>query len=144
MRALRLFALLSLTGCASTVTLYPTNPSAQGGGVLKATMHETDLGAGPIKVVMPGGEVLAGRYRIDPGMSLGYGNFCATAFGRCHRPFSNGFGVFGSLDARSVAIADLAGRQGTTMHCEVLNNSHTGHGDGTCRTSTGASYQVHY
>ena len=144
MKALRLLALLSLTGCASTVTLYPTNPSAQGGGALKATMHETEMGAGPIRVAMPGGEVLAGRYRIDPGMSLGYGNVCATAFGACHRPFSNGLGMFGSVDARSLATADLTGPGGTTMHCEVLNNSHTGHGEGTCRTSAGATYQIRY
>jgi hypothetical protein len=139
-----LIALVGLAGCAATVRLYPANQVAQAGGTLSATTNETDMGSGPIKVTMPGGEVLKGRYSIDPGFSTGYGNIYASAFGGSHRPFSNAFRSWASPDARSTATASLVGRNATTMKCEIENNNFTGHGDGECQTSTGAIYRIHY
>lgn len=144
MKDIGLLTFVLLAGCAATARLYPANPAAQVGGTLEASTRETEMGSGPIRVTMPDGEILKGRYSIDPGFSTGDGNINVSAFGGSHRPFSNAFGSWGSADARSTATATLIGRRATSMKCEVVNNNYTGHGDGACRTSSGAIYKIAY
>ena len=40
--------------------------------------------------------------------------------------------------------ADMMSAQGTTAHCEFLNNNLNGHGHGSCRLSDGAVYRMQY
>lgn len=39
---------------------------------------------------------------------------------------------------------DMMGPQGTTAHCEFLNNNFNGHGHGSCRLSDGSVYRMQY
>lgn len=49
-----------------------------------------------------------------------------------------------SINAGGDGEADIMSPQGTTAHCEFLNNNFTGHGHGTCRLSHGALYRMQY
>lgn len=70
-----------LTDCAGTVTLYPENDIAQKTGVITAEIPNYGVGSGPIKLVMPDGEVLTGQYTVLVGGSANFGSVFASALG---------------------------------------------------------------
>ncbi len=123
-----LFGLLLLTGCTGTAMVAPLNPEAQQLGTPVVEFTRTGFGHGPVKVTMPGGEVLVGQFQIaeDGAFVTAFNSrgFSSTAFA------SSGGGNFWAM----------ATGPKTTLACR--GDVSFGHGGGECRTPQGAAYQV--
>ncbi|MHB8815463.1 MAG: hypothetical protein ACYDAE_19640 [Steroidobacteraceae bacterium] len=113
---------LALAACATEreARLYPLNAPAVPGGVLSAAFNAQGVGHGSVVVDMPGNRMLTGEYSIVRG------------------------GVVGAFMAdRGHGTASAYG-DGISISCDFENDNLSGHGDGTCRTSRGATYRLQY
>jgi hypothetical protein len=139
-------ALASLTGCAGFITIereghfYPSDQIAAKTGVLTAHMVGHGELHGTVQLPMPNGELLQGEYSIVADGAVGSGLTLASN--------GRGFGI-GSFGGETMAgsgngMMVLQGNRGTSLSCEFQNNNLTGHGYGTCQSSTGGHYRVTY
>jgi hypothetical protein len=126
--------------------------------LLEFRYTNTGSGTGPITVTMSDGEVLTGEYTTtSSGITQTVSNAAAqgTAAGNAfdsngNMAISNGTGTaFASGTSTTVGgtgggIANLIGNKGTAMKCTYSINSLTGAGAGTCDTSKGEEYQIHF
>jgi len=143
-RSFVVLSLLALTSCAATATLYPANDAATKMGPLQATITRTGTGSGPITVTLPDGEVLNGRYSVNVGGSMGFGSLYGSVYGANGYASGSAFSSTYMVPNSSGGAADLMGPKGTTAHCEFMNNNWSGHGNGACQLSNGATYRVQY
>jgi hypothetical protein len=132
-------AVVSLGACTVSGNMYPLNPNAQALGAPRFEFVRQGTDNGPVKVTMPDGEVLQGRYQVarDATLGLGFGNFSAFGTRGAVSGFSNAtvVGVGGGT-----AFASAIGPK-TTINCQLTVDL-GGHGGGMCATPQGAQYQV--
>ena len=119
-------SLLALAACTDTGTLTPLNGQAQEIGVPQIEFRR-GLPQGPVKVTMPDGEVLNGRFAVAQG-----GGF-ATVYG------TGGVATATAVGAGGNVFISASGPR-TSMTCQAQVGF--GHGGGICRTVSGAEYQV--
>ena len=134
---------LLLCSCVDHPIAFPANDLAQAAGniTVDATMY--GAGAGPITFHMPDGESLTGRYSVLYGGSVGFGSVYGSVYGTGGSASGSAFSTMGTISRTNPAMADAAGPK-TTIHCEVLLSALTGHGNGACKTLTGALYRVQF
>lgn len=139
-----LLASASLSGCAMPIYVYPANDQARSLGNLKVELTSYGMGAGPFKVYMPDGEVLIGRYSVISGGYTGFGGLYGSVYGSGGSAAGSAFSTTSVMSNSSPAIADASGPR-TTIHCEALNNTLNGHGNGACETIPGgARYRIQF
>lgn len=151
-------AILSLTACEMTVAAYPTNKAAMKRQITEFKYTDTGMGSGPVKVTMSDGEILQGEYTtVSSGMTQTFSQATAQGYATGSSFDSNGNSSFGTATSTASAngssltiggtgggIANLVGNKGTAMKCNYSTNSLTGSGAGTCDTSKGEQYQIHF
>lgn len=143
-RPLVLLAALLLSGCVTHPLAIPDNEAARTIGVLRVDLVQAGMGAGPFAVYMPDGEVLKGRYSVNLGGSVGFGQLYGSVYGSGGYASGSAFSTSTAFSMSSGAVADAIGPKGTTIHCEVVNGNYTGHGNGVCKLSNGALYRIQY
>jgi hypothetical protein len=136
-------AALALAGCVTHPSSFPANEQARTLGNLRVDMTIYGVGAGPVTVHMPDGETLVGRYSVNVGGVVGFGSVYGAAYGNGGYASGSAFGSSSMIAMSSPGIADATGPK-TTIHCEVMNNNYTGHGNGACQTDKGALYRIQY
>jgi hypothetical protein len=136
-------AALLLAGCVTHPSAFPANDQARALGNLRVDMTIYGTGSGPVTVYMPDGEVLRGRYSVNVGGVVGFGSVYSAAYGSGGAVAGSAVGSSSFIAVSSPATADAAGPK-TTIHCEVMNNNYTGHGNGACQTEKGALYRIQY
>jgi hypothetical protein len=140
-------ASLLVAGCvtiARDVQMYPDNEAAHALGPLHGKIVGHGNLNGTATMSLPGGELLQGRYSISHGGGTGVGSTYASVYG------PGGFAA-GSAVSTSTFVsgsgngeADMMSPQGTTAHCEFINDNFNGHGHGACRLSGGELYRMQY
>lgn len=136
---------LFASGCVErTLTLYPDNDAARTLGPLQATILGHGNLHGTITMRLPSGEVLQGRYSIAAGGGVGIGSLYASVYGPGGSASASGVSTSTSVSRTGFGEADMMSPQGTTGHCEFVNNNFNGHGHGACRLSDGAVYRMQY
>ncbi len=91
----------ALAGCVAGGTLYPANDLARTLGVLQARITKAGMGSGPISITMPNGEVLAGRYSVNVGGSVGFGSVYSSVYGAGGSATGSGFGYSSAISTGS-------------------------------------------
>jgi hypothetical protein len=124
--------------------LYPDNALAAKTGVLQGRFVGHGNLHGTMEVTMPDGELLQGEYSVVAGGAVTVGNTFASVSGGRGSLTGTGTGVGLAMAAGGQGQASLYGNRGTIVHCEFANNNITGHGYGTCETSSGARYRMEY
>lgn len=137
-------AALLLAGCAITrrPQLVPENEAARAQGPLRATL--VGRRHGDMRLALPDGELLSGRYSIASRGKAGLGtqyDYAAVAGGA---PRDSAFGASAALAASGVGTAEMTSRTGVRARCEFVDNVFTGHGSGSCELSTGAVFRMRY
>ena len=143
-----LVALIALaSGCITverSLTLYPDNDAAHVLGPLQAKIVGHGHLHGTISMPMPNGQVLQGRYSISADGAVAIGTLYASVYGTGGAASGSGVSTSTAVSRRGVGEADMMSPQGTTAHCEFVNDNFTGHGHGACRLSDGAVYRMQY
>jgi hypothetical protein len=124
--------------------LFPANDAGTKAGPLTARMVGHGGGNGTFSMTLPSGEMLVGRYSINVGGSMGFGSLYASVYGSGGSAFGSATTTSFAIPNGSPGIADVISPQGTTAHCEFMNNNMVGHGNGVCQFSTGALYRMQY
>jgi hypothetical protein len=135
---------LAVAGCTGKAELYPANDTARAVGPLKANFQRAGVGSGAIRLQLPDGEVLTGRYSVNVSGASSFGSIYATAYGTGGAASAVGSSSAFAIPNGSPGFADLYGPKGTGAQCEFFNNNLTGHGNGACRLSTGAVYRMQF
>lgn len=140
-KAVACFTLIAgaLGACSRDARLYPANELA-GKGLLQAKFTDSGLGKGPVKIVMPDGEVLTGEFTTMDTTTYGFGTVFASV-GR-----SSGFasGSSAAISGSMPGIVNAIGPNGTTLKCDYTVNTFTSSGAGVCQTSSGAVYDLQF
>lgn len=134
---------LSLGGCVGHPMAFPANDQARAIGNLRIEIKMYGTGSGPVKVTMPDGEVLVGRYSVNVGGSMSFGSIYGSVYGAGGYVGASGYTQSTNMAVSSPGVVDASGPK-TTMQCEVMNNNMTGHGNGACRLDNGALYRIQY
>lgn len=138
--------LLATSGCTveRAVTLYPDNDAARALGALQAKIVGHGHLHGTITMPLRDGQVLQGRYSIAAGGGVEVGSLYASVYGTGGSASESGVSTSTSVSRTGFGEADMMSPQGTTGHCEFVNNNFDGHGHGACRLSDGAVYRMQY
>jgi hypothetical protein len=91
---------------------------------------------------LPDGQVLQGRYSISHGGGFGVGSVYASVYGPRGTASGSAVGTSTFVSGEGFGEADMMSPQGTTAHCDFLNDNFNGHGHGACRLSNGALYRM--
>ena len=138
-------AFLLVAGCVErTLQLYPDNDAAHALGPLQAKALGHGNLNGTITMSLPNGEVLQGRYSINAGGGFGVGSVYSSVYGIGGSGSGSAVQTSAFISGSGAGEADMMRPQGTTAHCEFLNNNFNGHGHGACRLSGGALYRMQY
>jgi hypothetical protein len=152
-RATHLVATCAIVGMLSaapgctverTLTLYPDNDAAHALGALQATIVGHGNLHGTITMPLPNGQLLQGRYSIAAGGGVEVGSLYASIYGTGGSASASGVSTSTSVSRAGFGEADMMSSQGTTAHCEFVNDNFHGHGHGACRLSNGAVYRMQY
>ena len=134
---------LLVVSCTITrdVTMYPDNGAAHALGPLRAKIVGHGNLNGTATMSLPNGQFLQGRYSISHGGSMSVGSVYTSVYGS-----ASGSGVQTSMSysGQGYGEANMMSRQGTTAHCEFLNDNFNGHGHGACRLSDSSLYRMQY
>ena len=131
-------ATLLLAGCSREARMYPSNNSAAGGGLIKASFVDYGLGKGPITAVLPDGEQMTGEYSTQDNAVYGFGSIIAQAGSTT----ASGSMSSVSMGGSQRGVASLFGNLGTTMQCEYFVNIMTSSGQGN-RVNAFDQYPLH-
>jgi hypothetical protein len=139
-------ASLLVAGCvvARDLELYPDNDAAHALGPLHAKIIGHGNLHGTAAMSLPNGQVLQGRYSISAGGGFGVGSVYASVYGPGGSASGSAVSTSASVSREGFGEADMMSPQGTTAHCEFVNNNFNGHGHGACRLSDGALYRMQY
>jgi hypothetical protein len=137
---------LLVEGCviARDVQMYPDNEAAHTLGPLHARIVGHGNLNGTATMSLPDGQLLQGRYSISHGGSMGVGSVYASVYGPGGSASGSGVQTSMSFSGQGFGEADMISPQGTTAHCEFLNDNFNGHGHGACRLSDGSLYRMQY
>jgi hypothetical protein len=144
MRLLMIAAGLAMAGCASTgapvvesAALTPLNQAATEIGSPKIDYISGGTGAGQVTVHMPDGETLSGHYKYaeEGGFVTGEN----TALGPTGIISADGTAYF--ADSGNNVWVSASGPK-TRLTCDAQLG--LGHGEGICKTNTGAAYRLAY
>lgn len=138
--------LLAPSGCTveRAVTLYPDNDGAHAVGPLQAKIVGHGNLNGTITLPMPNGQTLQGRYSISAGGGFAVGSLYASVYGSSGAASGSATSTSAFISGTGFGEADMMSPQGTTGHCEFVNNNFNGHGHGACRLSDGTLYRMQY
>jgi len=126
--------LLTLIGCSSGMTL--TN--FQTGDVLKGEFNQWDR---TVKVIMPNGEVLSGKYSDVNNSSMTFGTAVGVSGTTTGTLIGTGISVGGSGNAYALLKSETSKLM---VEIVVSNNDLTGHGFGEAKTNDGRVFKVQY
>lgn len=132
--------------CAQTRSahMYPANDIATQQGVLTATFIAHGTGHGEITVDAPNGEHFQGEFSIVRGGAIGFGSIYGSVYGQGGATTASGTATTYSIPGGSPGTASAFGDRKTSLECEFFNDNFSGHGNGACRSSTGALYRLQY
>jgi hypothetical protein len=137
-----------VSACQMGATLYPINDEARSMRLLHATYTARGIGAGPVTVQLPSGEVLTGEYRIirSGDISFQLATARSTAAAKSGRQAalasSSATSTAFSIPAGANGMAVLYGDRGTSADCALVMDTLSGKGAGTCELSNGAIYRI--
>ena len=139
-------ALLLIAGCviARDVQLYPDNAAAHALGPLHARIVGHGNLNGTATMGLPNGQLLEGRYSISHGGGFGVDSVYASVYGPGGSASGSAVGTSTFVSGEVFGEADMMRPQGTTAHCEFLNDNFNGHGHGAYRISDGSLYRMQY
>jgi hypothetical protein len=133
---------------ACTITrypqLYPDNDAARSLGPLQAKVVGHGNLNGTATMTLPSGEPLSGRYSISHGGGFAYGGQYSSVYGNGGHASGTAFGSSSYVSGSGAGVLDMMGPNGTTAHCEFMNDNFNGHGNGACQLSNGAAYRMQY
>ena len=134
LRGAALGTMLGLAGCGydTTVDTVSLNAEASKAAPPKIELLTRGFGRGPLRVTMPDGEVLNGRYVAPPGDSAGLGTLAGVRGGITMTTVS--FSQSGPFFAQG------SGPRGTTIACQGVRGGMAG--SAICETNGGARYQI--
>ena len=113
------------------VRLYPLNPQANKGGLLKAQVLDNNAGHGSFSVSYLGDTLQGESTRVDANYAP-FGHIYQQVFGTSLRSFNGRRG-----------IANAFGSKGTNAQCEYVLTGPSS-GTGVCQFSDGANFQMHF
>lgn len=134
-----------LCACMRTADLIPQNEIAATTGTIQAKFGARGIGTGEVNMATPQGVTFAGRYLL-------YRRETAWEYDAALLAMVFGKPAIKAIAAQSIdgmplwspGIADATGSNGVSVHCELVNNNHTFHGEGVCRFSDGAIYSLQF
>ena len=126
--------LVFFVGCAHKITF--TN--FQSGEILNGEYNTVDKS---IKVAMPNGEILIGKYSAVSGSSMIIGNSFATSGGATATGFGTGLAVGGNARAYAILSSQISSLM---MEVLVSYSEWTGNGFGEAKTNDGRIYKVQF
>lgn len=126
--------LVFFVGCAHKITF--TN--FQSGEILNGEYNTVDKS---IKVAMPNGEILIGKYSAVSGSSMIIGNSFATSGGATATGFGTGVAVGGNSRAYAILSSQTSPLM---MELLVSYSEWTGNGFGEAKTNDGRIYKVQF
>jgi MTH538 TIR-like domain (DUF1863) len=124
---------LAIEGGAGRFTMHPANDAAQNLGILHGEYARNDHTSGVTNILMPGGELLVGRYFTVARGTVGFGQIYSSVLGKLAFDitlFSHP--NISMMKPASFGRVEFSGNKGNSMQCEFYRDDVSLNGYGGC------------